>query len=140
MTGTKIFFIELGKANSLLLMEAIKPGAYQRALDKRGPGFHHFAIDVFNLDLFLESITSSDWSTHPISLKTIPQTRTAWLSCPGFPLIEIQEQKTIEKMVKNKELFINKIFTPMKSSHPKSLVSIGLHSTITARTPLPKTL
>jgi hypothetical protein len=41
----------------------------------------------------------------------------------------------MQKMVKNKELFINKIFTPMKSSHPKSLVSIGLHSTITARTP-----
>lgn len=36
--GTREIYIEKDKANSLLLMEPIKPGAYQRALDKRGPG------------------------------------------------------------------------------------------------------
>jgi len=28
----------------LLLMEAVKDGAYRRALQKRGPGLHHIAI------------------------------------------------------------------------------------------------
>ncbi|MEN0059868.1 MAG: VOC family protein [Bdellovibrio sp.] len=77
--GTKEIYVELGQANSLLLMEPIKPGAYQRALEKRGPGLHHLAVDVLNLDSFLESITLSGWLIHPISLKTMKETKTAWL-------------------------------------------------------------
>lgn len=35
----------------LLLMEPVKQGAYTRAMEKRGPGLHHIAIDVMNLEL-----------------------------------------------------------------------------------------
>lgn len=44
--GTKEIYIEREKQNSLLLMEPIKAGAYQKALEKRGAGLHHLAIDV----------------------------------------------------------------------------------------------
>lgn len=54
--GTREIYVEVAKANSLLLIEPIKPGAYQRALDKRGPGLHHLAIDVLNLEKYIESL------------------------------------------------------------------------------------
>ncbi len=44
--GTKEIYVNYGNAGSLLLMEAIGPGPYQRALEKRGPGLHHIAVDV----------------------------------------------------------------------------------------------
>ncbi len=92
--GTKEIYVEKGKCNSLLLMESFKAGAYQRALKKRGPGLHHLAIDVLNLDAFIESISGSGWLLHPISLQTIKQAQTAYLARPGFSaLIEVHERK-----------------------------------------------
>lgn len=125
--GTKEVYVELGRANSLLLMEPIKPGAYQRALEKRGPGFHHFAVDVLKLEAFLESIATSAWRLHPVSVKTIKETRTAWLSCPGFPgLIEVQEREKLN----SETPFIDQIFLKMDPVHNKLLEPIGLSSVV----------
>lgn len=44
--GTLEIYIEREKGNSLLLMEPIRAGAYQHALEKRGPGLHHLAINL----------------------------------------------------------------------------------------------
>ena len=94
--GTKEVYVERDKSNSLLLMEPIKPGAYQRALEKRGPGLHHLAIDVLNLNEFIDSLACSGWLLHPMSIKTIKQSQTAYLARPGFPsLIEVQERNEI---------------------------------------------
>jgi hypothetical protein len=91
--GTKEIYVEKELSNSLLLMEPIKPGAYQRAMEKRGPSLHHLAIDVPKLEEFLISIAGSGWLLHPRSVETIPRVRTAYLSRPGFPaLIEVQEK------------------------------------------------
>ena len=91
--GTREIYVELGKSNALLLMEPAKPGAYQRAMDKRGPGLHHLSIDVLDLQQYLASIANSGWSLHPVSEKTIAKTKTAWLFSRGFPgLIEVHER------------------------------------------------
>ena len=81
--GTREIYIEKDKANSLLLMEPIKPGAYQRALEKRGPGLHHLAIDVLNIETYIESLVGSGWLLHPKSVKTIKEFQTAYLARPG---------------------------------------------------------
>ena len=125
--GTKEIYVELGRANSLLLLEPFKPGAYQRALEKRGPGLHHLAVDVLNLESFLEAITPSGWLLHPVSLKTIKQTKTVWLSRPGFPaLIEVHERKELNE----EPLFVSEIILKMDPVHEKLLKPIGLETVI----------
>lgn len=90
--GTLEIYIEYGKSNSLLLMEAIGPGPYKQALEKRGPGLHHIAIDVKNVETFVDSLSGSGWLLHPRSLHTLKH-KTAYLARPGFPcLIEVQEK------------------------------------------------
>lgn len=125
--GTKKIYIEREAANSLLLIEPIKPGAYQRALEKRGPGLHHLAIDVKNLEDYLISLSGSGWLLHPMSIKTIKQSQTAYLARPGFPgLIEVQErQKLIER-----PLFVEAIKLKMDSLNAGLLKFIGLNSVV----------
>jgi hypothetical protein len=78
----------------LLLMEPYTEGAYQRAMNKRGPGLHHTAIDVNDIEGFVDSLSGSGWLLHPKSVKTILELRTAWLSRPGIPtLIEVQQRE-----------------------------------------------
>lgn len=125
--GTKEVYIELGKCNSLLLMEPAKPGAYQRAMEKRGPGLHHLAIDVLNLEEFLLSIASSGWLLHPNSVKTIAQSKTAYLARPGFPaLIEVQEK---EKLSQHRP-FVSRIEIPFDKSLSRLLPAIGLDEVV----------
>jgi hypothetical protein len=77
----------------LLLMEPAMPGAYARALQKRGPGLHHIAIDVLNIHEFIAGIAGSGWLLHPRSLETLSKSKTAYLARPGMPmLIEVQER------------------------------------------------
>ncbi len=125
--GTLEIYIECDKANSLLLMEPTKPGAYQRALDKRGPSLHHLAIDVLNLEDYIESLSGSGWLLHPKSLKTIKQVQTAYLARPGFPgLIEVQERKELQ----NLKLFVDHIDLKMESKLADLLAPIGLASIV----------
>ena len=121
--GTLEIYIERDKANSLLLMEPNKAGAYQRALDKRGPGLHHLAIDVLNLEAYIESLNGSGWLLHPKSLITVKQSQTAYLARPGFPgLIEVQERKELQEL----KLFIDHIDLKMEPNLTRLLKPIGL--------------
>lgn len=125
--GTKEIYIERDKSNSLLLMEPIKPGAYQRALEKRGHGLHHLAIDVLNMDSFIESIIGSGWLLHPVSLKTIKQSQTAYLAKPGFPgLIEVQQRDEILA----RSLFVSEINLSLDAKSESLLTAIGLNQIV----------
>lgn len=127
--GTKEIYVERSKANSLLLMEPIKSGAYQRALEKRGPGLHHLAIDVLNLEGYIESLSGSGWLLHPASIKTMKQSQTAYLARPGFPgLIEVQERHEL----KEQPLFVDRISLTFDSSLQGMLKYIGLDSIVTS--------
>ena len=129
--GTKEIYVEKDKNNSLLLMEPIKAGAYQRALEKRGPGLHHLAIDVLNLESFIESIAGSGWLLHPMSIKTIKQSQTAYLAKPGFPaLIEVQERNELIE----KTLFVDGIFISADQRCSNLVKSIGLEKIVKVTT------
>lgn len=125
--GTREIYIERDKGNSLLLMEPIKPGAYQRALEKRGPGLHHLAIDVLNLETYILSLAGSGWLLHPMSVKTMKQSQTAYLARPGFPaLIEVQERKEL----KNCQLFVEEVLTPLDAALVGLVKHIGLEGVV----------
>jgi hypothetical protein len=116
--------------NSLLLLEPFKDGAYQRALNKRGPGVHHIAIDVLNLEDYLESIANSGWLLHLSSIKTIKKVKTAYLARPGFPtLIEVQEKKKLDK--KSQTPFVNRIGLPFDEALKRLLEPVGQSNIIT---------
>ena len=125
---TKEIYVQGRERNSLLLMEPKGAGSYQRALEKRGAGLHHLAIDVLNLEDFLESLSGSGWLLHLNSLKSIKNYRTAYLARPGFPaLIEVQEKK---KLMTGPDL-IEGISLQFNPHLEKLLKPIGLSKIIT---------
>lgn len=125
--GTKEIYVGYGLANSLLLMEPCKPGSYQNALNKRGPGLHHIAIDVEKLDAFLASLAGSGWLLHLNSVATMAKTRTAYLARPGFPgLIEVQEKAG--KAASSH--FVSGIELPLPPNGEKLLAPLGLAASV----------
>lgn len=82
-----------GSAGRLLLMQAIGPGPYRQALERRGTGLHHIALDVPDVEAFLDRIASAGWFLHCHSLAMWNRGRTVFLARPGVPaLIEVHEQ------------------------------------------------
>ena len=80
----------------LLLMQANGPGPYQTALNKRGPGLHHIALDVLDIDEFVGSLVGSGWLLHPKSFELYKSHKQIYLSRPGVPtLMEIQEREEL---------------------------------------------
>lgn len=124
---TREIYVQHGKSNSLLLMEPKGPGSYQRALEKRGPGVHHFAIDVLDLSGYLQSISGSGWLLHLNSLNSIKEYQTAYLARPGFPaLIEVQEKEKISEG----SLFVEKVTFPLDSKQMQLVQVLGLENIV----------
>lgn len=95
----------------LLLMQAIGAGPYMNALKKRGVGLHHIALDVLNLDDYLENLSGSGWLLHPKSLAFYKQSKTVFISRPGIPLlVEVQERKKLM----DESYYIKNISIPFK--------------------------
>lgn len=127
--GTKEIYVGYGQANALLLMEPVKEGAYQRAMSKRGPGVHHFAIDVSSMDSFVKSISGSGWLLHPISISTFTKLKTIYLARPGFPgLIEVHEKSDLNVG----SLFIEKISVTLPQNLLRLLEPIGLENLVSS--------
>ena len=125
--GTLEIYVERERGNSLLLMEPTKSGAYKNALDKRGPGLHHLAIDVLQLDPYLSSLAGSGWLLHPTSFQTIQKSRTVYLARPGFPaLIEVQERPQLD----NKPEFVTGLELPFTPDLTRLLPYVGLKETV----------
>ena len=123
--GNREIYVEFEKCNSLLLLEPLKDGPYQQALKKRGPGLHHIAIDVLNIEDFILSISGSGWLLHPVSLKTLKDSKTAYLAKPGFPsLIEVQEKKSLKKG----SHFVSQINIQMNEKNLHLAKFVGLES------------
>lgn len=110
---------------NLLLMETTKEGAYTRAMAKRGPGLHHIAIDVLNLETYIDQLSGSGWLLHPKSLKMIKDSQTAYLARPDVPtLIEVQQREVL----KDSPLFISNLMIPALSAlNLKMFNSLGLN-------------
>jgi len=107
----------------LLLMEAVKSGAYARALEKRGPGLHHLAVDVPDLGSYIAGLSGSGWLLQPASLKTAGQTKTAYLARPGMPLlIEVQEREQISLAPP----LVERLELALPQNGPALLAALGL--------------
>lgn len=88
--GTREVYLGSGTAR-LLLMEPLRPdGPYGRAIAKRGPGLHHVALTVPDLQSFLADVRG--WLLVPAAIAEMQAARTAWLARPGVAtLLEVVE-------------------------------------------------
>ena len=59
--GTRELYVGSPAMGRILFMQAIAEGPYQRALEKRGEGLHHIALDVESIDAFVSQISGSGW-------------------------------------------------------------------------------
>ena len=82
--GTREVYVGTGRSR-LLLLQAIGPGPYLRALEARGPGVHHLAFHAPEPRQQLAALPG--WLLHPHSLESQPQ--TLWAARPGLPLVEL---------------------------------------------------
>ena len=118
----EIYAGEKHLAAKLLLMEPIKPGAYARAMEKRGPGLHHVAVDVFDLEGFVTGLSGSGWYLHPKSVLTIRKTQTAWLARPGTGmLIEVQQRQDLA----GASPFISRLELPLTEREQGMVAALG---------------
>jgi hypothetical protein len=105
----------------LLLMEAIGPGPYRNALEKRGPGLHHVAVNVASLDDYTASLAGSGWLLHPASLHTLAHRKTVYLARPGLgALIEVQQPGKRDAS-KRRQRFISEVFIEGDREHQRLL-------------------
>lgn len=119
----EIYVGEKGQIAKLLLMEPVKPGAYGRAMEKRGPGLHHIAVDVTSLEEFVTTLGGSGWYLHPHSLMTCRKTKTAWLARPGTKmLIEVQEREALDVA----SAFVSRLEVPLTSKEQTMVTALGI--------------
>jgi hypothetical protein len=120
---TREIYVQGKERNSLLLMEAKETGSYRKAITKRGPGIHHLAVDVLDIEKFLPSLSGSGWLLHLNSLKSLKEYRTAYLARPGFPaLIEVQEKKKLM----DGPLFVEGLSLKLDPEHAGLVKAVGL--------------
>jgi SAM-dependent methyltransferase len=97
--GTRECYLgEPSQSGRLLLIEPISDGPYADSLASRGPGLHHVALVVDDLDAFLAGVVAdSGWLVHPRSFETRDQAGTVWLARPGVEtLVECTEVECTE--------------------------------------------
>jgi methylmalonyl-CoA/ethylmalonyl-CoA epimerase len=81
-----------GVDGRVLLLQPITEGPYLRALRRRGPGLHHLALAVTDVDRAVAGLSGSGWYLHPRSLATMAASRTVWLCRPdAATLVELME-------------------------------------------------
>lgn len=125
--GTREIYVgPFEKSGLLLLMQAIGPGPYRNAFEKRGPGLHHVAVDVDSIENYLNSLAGAGWLLHPESLHTMKHSKTIYLARPGIKaLIEVQEVGE-KSLAKAKELFISEVFVEGNQEQQKLMSSLRI--------------
>lgn len=124
--GTKEVYIGPASASGrLLLLEPIGEGPYRDALQKRGPGLHHIAINVDDVMAFTGRISGSGWYLHAKSLITFEKHHTVWLARPGVPLL-IEVVQTNSAAESERAPFVSRIEAPLPENKPLLSSALGI--------------
>jgi hypothetical protein len=108
--GTREVYIGRGNGR-VLLMQPTGEGPYLKALNRRGSGLHHIAIDVEDTQDYLHQIKGSGWYIHPDSLSLFLDHQCLFLARPQTELlIEVQQRKSLSK----EDFFVQKINLSIK--------------------------
>lgn len=125
--GTREIYVgPPGSDGLLLLMEALGPGPYRRAREKRGPGLHHVAVNVPSIDDFVASLAGTGWLLHPASLRTLAQRKTVYLARPGLAaLVEVQQVGKRAPSARRRS-FVTEVVIEGERGHQRLLDALGV--------------
>lgn len=116
-----------GARGLLLLMESVKDGAYRRAMEKRGPGLHHIAVDVPEINAFIPTASKFGWFLHPRSLESYAKHKTIYLARPGFPaLIEVEERAGYDERAMKSSLISSLKIRSEESRSSQLIQALGI--------------
>lgn len=124
--GTREVYVGPPSSDALLLlMEAIGPGPYRTALEKRGPGLHHVGVNVASIDDYVASLAGTGWLVHPASIRTLARRKTVCLARPGLgALVEVTQPKKIDSS-RDRARFISEVFVEGAREHQRLLDALG---------------
>jgi len=123
--GTREMYAgESGLGSRLLFMEAIEDGPYRNSVKKRGFGLHHIAINISQLENYVEGLSGSGWYLHPKSLKTFKECKTIWLSRPGYPVL-IEVHSPTDFTIPDKYL-VSQVNLPICKEKPQLIKSLNI--------------
>jgi hypothetical protein len=78
---------------------------------------------VSDLDRFIEGLAGSGWYLHPHSLRTIRDSRTAWLARPGTPfLVEVQEREDSSEALP----LVTRLEVPLSDREREMISALGI--------------
>jgi methylmalonyl-CoA/ethylmalonyl-CoA epimerase len=128
--GTRESYVGGGAgAGRLLLIQAVGPGPYERALAKRGPGLHHVALAVPSLAGFARGLAHGGWLVHPWSFRNGPALSDLWLCRHGVgALIEILEDPPPAAGGARPGTFVTRVGLPVEPGRESLLESLGCPS------------
>lgn len=106
-----------GRGAKLLLMEAIGPGPYQRALEKRGPGVHHVALVADDVAATVERAIAAGWR-----LKRSGD--VSWVGRTGLPLVELVPRGTTATPL------VTELALPLATDAAPALAALGLTTAV----------
>jgi catechol 2,3-dioxygenase-like lactoylglutathione lyase family enzyme len=112
----------------LLLVEPVKKTAYARTFKKSGYGLHHIAVDVPDLEKYVDGLYDSGWLLHPWSLEAARTFNTVYLCRPGLGfVIEVQkrERGTAPRL-------IERIALPLSKTAGAMVAAAGLADAVSA--------
>lgn len=110
-----------------LLVEPVSRQAYTRAFKKRGYGLHHIAVNVPELDAYIDGLYDSGWLLHPWSAEALRSAGTAYLCRPGVGfVIEAQRQAC-----DGKPRLVEKLAMPLSGRTAAMIAAAGLADAVT---------
>ena len=112
----------------LLLVEPIQKDAYARTFKKHGYGLHHIAVDMPDLEGYIDSLYDSGWLLHPWSVDAIKTLNTAYLCRPGTEFI-IEAQRNAHG---NRPRLVEKVTLPLSKRSAAMVAAAGLADVLTA--------
>lgn len=111
-----------------LLVEPVERTAQARAFKRRGFGLHHVAVDVPDLERYVDGLCDSGWLLHPWSLEAARTLNTAYLCRPGVGFVVEAQQRAGDARPR----LVERVAVPLSKRARAMVAAAGLADAVVA--------